>query len=472
MTVTTGLSITAPKASVRAVERGNKDAAEGGQRFDEALAARKDRAAGPGTEMPRNRPVVEPVGFGPIPDENHTADPQALVEIPDEAGIADLPVTEIEAVLLVLQVLSGADAPRPQATATAMAAGNDDAPMQGIPTAETGDAPARDGRPGDRNVPSQPPLPVARDALLPPDPRPGERNAGLLRPASLGEAAARPLREAGIRYAAGSPAAASLAASRTSLQARAGDAQAAPLSAQMRPAEPTVSELQPAGEPARSSPKPAAFDSGNRTGMASQTTTRMDPIEAIAGRLNILGHSTTLPPAPPVAPLTTPTVAGLVSAMDADPSWRAAAAEMNAPAGQRAPGLSGPVSTLRIQLNPAELGMVTARLTTTGSQLSIEIQTESNDARQRLAADSETIARALRAIGYDVDKVTIQQAPQGGNPSQGQAAGRDPFTANQQQGEAGARGQDRGGGDADRQQGARNGGGEAAADRAGGGLYI
>lgn len=207
--------------------------------------------------------------------------------------------------------------------------------------------------------------------------------------------------------------------------------------------------------------------------MASQTMPRIEPTETIAGRLNILGHSTALPPAPLAAPLTTPTVAGLVSAMDADPSWRAAAAEMNAPAGQRAPGLAGPVSTLRIQLNPAELGMVTARLTTTGSQLSIEIQTESNDARQRLAADSEAIARALRAIGYDVDKVTIQQAPQGGNQSQGQAAGRDPFTANQQQQEAGTRGQDRGGNDANRQQqGARNGGGEATADRAGGGLYI
>jgi len=133
------------------------------------------------------------------------------------------------------------------------------------------------------------------------------------------------------------------------------------------------------------------------------------------------------------------------------------------------------VNTLRIQLQPAELGMVTARLTATGSQLSIEIQAESNDARQRLANDSEAIVKALRGIGYDIDRVTIQQAPQAsaGTAAQGGATARDPGFAEQQaRGETDARGQ--GGRESDNRkgEGARHGPVETAAQRAGGGVYI
>lgn len=65
--------------------------------------------------------------------------------------------------------------------------------------------------------------------------------------------------------------------------------------------------------------------------------------------------------------------------------------------------------SLKIQLHPAELGMVTATLRFAGEQLSIELQVENNEAYRRLVSDSETIVGALRDLGYDVERVTVLQ---------------------------------------------------------------
>jgi len=187
-------------------------------------------------------------------------------------------------------------------------------------------------------------------------------------------------------------------------------------------------------------------------------------------RVNVLGFSAAVAPAAP-APLG-PTAAGLVATIEAEPAWRAAAAEAAAATGQRGQA-PGTVSTLRIQLHPAELGMVTARLTATGSQLEIEIRVESNDARQRLANDSDAILKALRAVGYDVDRVTIQQAPQSGGTAQqqGGGGGRDSFLQGQQQADDNARGRNGQGSEGGERAAGRNAT-ETAAEHAGGGLYI
>lgn len=72
---------------------------------------------------------------------------------------------------------------------------------------------------------------------------------------------------------------------------------------------------------------------------------------------------------------------------------------------------SGPMQSLKIQLHPAELGMVTARLRVTDGQLSIEVEVETSEAYNRLSGENEAIARALRSHGISVDQVVIQ-APQ------------------------------------------------------------
>ena len=64
---------------------------------------------------------------------------------------------------------------------------------------------------------------------------------------------------------------------------------------------------------------------------------------------------------------------------------------------------------LKIELHPAELGMVTASLRLSGEQLSIELKPETHDAYRRLSTDSEAIVKSLRGLGFEVDKVTILQ---------------------------------------------------------------
>lgn len=211
-------------------------------------------------------------------------------------------------------------------------------------------------------------------------------------------------------------------------------------------------------------------DSMPADGKAARNQPAADPLSA---RVNVLGFSAA--PAPAANPVQAlgPTAAGLVEAIEAEPTWRAAA---EAAGPQRGQAVQQGTNTLRIQLNPAELGMVTARLSVSGPQLSIEIQTESSDARHKLAGDSDAIVKALRAIGFDIDKVTIQQVPQGASTAspQGGNAGREPSWNGQQQPQDRAGANNGGGGHPSGRQGegARHGQGEAGANSAGGGVYI
>lgn len=230
-----------------------------------------------------------------------------------------------------------------------------------------------------------------------------------------------------------------------------------------RQARPTA-QVEGAAEQRAQRPAPAA----QRVDAPAMTSPSAEPAQP---RVSVLGFSTSTAPALPVQLGTT--AAGLVAAIEAEPAWRAAAAEAASAAVPRGQN-HGSVSTLRIQLNPAELGMVTARLTAAGPQLEIEIRVESGDARQRLTNDSDAIVKALRAVGYDIDKVTIQQAPQGSGAAQQQgASGRDSFLQGQGQerADANARGRD-GQGSESGGKASRHGAGDAAADRSGGGVYI
>lgn len=196
----------------------------------------------------------------------------------------------------------------------------------------------------------------------------------------------------------------------------------------------------------------------------------------MAGRVDVVSFTTTTTPSSATIASLNPTTAGLLSAIEGEASWRSAALDSSLLNGMRGASQQSGFSSLRIQLNPVELGMVTARLTATGSQLEVEIEVESNDARQRLTTDSDTIVRALRSLGYDVEKVTIQQAPQN-QPSAGQQGTAGSGTRDQPQAEqqpqdgAGARRQGNQGTERDGQAGG-HGLGDAAAERGSGGIYI
>lgn len=64
--------------------------------------------------------------------------------------------------------------------------------------------------------------------------------------------------------------------------------------------------------------------------------------------------------------------------------------------------------TLKIQLHPVELGMVTATLRMAGDQITVEIATEKLEAYERLNVDSDAIVKSLRGLGLQVDQLTVQ----------------------------------------------------------------
>ena len=142
-----------------------------------------------------------------------------------------------------------------------------------------------------------------------------------------------------------------------------------------------------------------------------------------------------------------------------------------------------PAQSLKIQLHPAELGMVTATLRFAGEQLSIELKVENKEAYQRLSVDSETIVKSLRGLGYDIDRVTVLQPSIAVNaparPDGGAASRRKPGRGGEQfgsgatgGGSAGTGGQQPGGDGANARQGGQKNPAGNMERGAGGGIYI
>lgn len=179
----------------------------------------------------------------------------------------------------------------------------------------------------------------------------------------------------------------------------------------------------------------------------------------------------------PVSQPSASTATGLANLISAEPGWRAAAAPTFQSLSAQ-PTLSS-AHTLKIQLNPAELGMVTANLRFSGDQLTVELRVENGEAYRRLTNDSETIVKSLRSMGLNIDQVTIQQ-PQASATTQGGADGNNAGFGSRDQ-QSFASGQSGGNGDsAGRQASGRNNNDGAygsdnsapATDRADGGVYI
>ncbi|RWO87803.1 flagellar hook-length control protein FliK [Mesorhizobium sp.] len=112
-------------------------------------------------------------------------------------------------------------------------------------------------------------------------------------------------------------------------------------------------------------------------------------------------------PAPPQSPISQAAL-NVINAIaaDAGPQKALSASPTSA---HLASSVAVPTHVLKIELHPAELGMVTANLRLSGEQLSIELKPETHDAYRRLSADSEAIVKSLRGLGFEVDKVTILQ---------------------------------------------------------------
>ena len=131
----------------------------------------------------------------------------------------------------------------------------------------------------------------------------------------------------------------------------------------------------------------------------------------------------------------------------------------------------GMVTTLNIQLQPIELGTVTARISGSEGQLSIEITVENAEARQRLTTDSDSIVSALRGMGIEIDRVTVQQS-QANSGTQQNSGGREDQFAQPEQGRGESQSENSGRGNQQQGGASARGQGNEASDSAGGGLYI
>jgi len=197
-----------------------------------------------------------------------------------------------------------------------------------------------------------------------------------------------------------------------------------------------------------------------------------------AARVTVLAQQNIPAPATTFPGLT---AAPLLTAIAADGSWRELASSADS-RGLPAQNAVASTHSLKVQLHPAELGMVTASLRFAGEQLTVELQVESVEAQQRLSADADTIVKSLRALGLEVDRVTIQQSTivQTSNARADANAGQNGQPAPDRQ-SFNAASSGSGNGQAGGQHSGRNSsnGAQASqntapgnADRAGGGLYI
>jgi chemotaxis protein MotD len=107
-----------------------------------------------------------------------------------------------------------------------------------------------------------------------------------------------------------------------------------------------------------------------------------------------------------VMPRLGPTAASVVETLASHPATKVLKLETQTIVDQQT-GTSA-THSLKIQLRPVELGEIVATLRMNGDTLSVEIATERAEAYDRLSKDSDTIVKALRSLGLQIDQVTIQ----------------------------------------------------------------
>ncbi|MGK6314092.1 flagellar hook-length control protein FliK [Neorhizobium sp. DT-125] len=164
--------------------------------------------------------------------------------------------------------------------------------------------------------------------------------------------------------------------------------------------------------------------------------------------------------------------ANLTAMLSGDPEWASAMHPSSALSNAATQSSTGTVvNMLKLQMNPHELGSVTATLRLHGEELNVHLTVETRAAYRQLSEDSGGILDALRAQGFAVDQVTISIASTAGSDAagsqQGQAGqpGQQSMAEGGRQGQAAGRGQEQAGNRQADEQGARSAN-DAASDNA------
>jgi chemotaxis protein MotD len=100
--------------------------------------------------------------------------------------------------------------------------------------------------------------------------------------------------------------------------------------------------------------------------------------------------------------------AALTSAIKADPTWSSALNSVTAAQNAIEGNTTTTVNTLKLQMNPENLGSMTASLRLKGEELTVEVKVETVEAYRHLTNDHDQILKALKDQGFSIDQVSIQ----------------------------------------------------------------
>ncbi len=113
----------------------------------------------------------------------------------------------------------------------------------------------------------------------------------------------------------------------------------------------------------------------------------------------------------------------VLNAISGDPEWQVAmqpGSELANAAAQA--GAGKVVNTLKIQMHPIELGLVTATMRLQGEELTVELKVHTGVAYKQLRDDQSQIIESLKAQGFNVDQVSVVFAPDRSDQASGQQA--------------------------------------------------
>jgi hypothetical protein len=103
-----------------------------------------------------------------------------------------------------------------------------------------------------------------------------------------------------------------------------------------------------------------------------------------------------------------PNATALTTAIKADPTWTEALHAAQSSDLSTLGNTVSEVNTLKLQMNPENLGNMVATLKLKGEELTVELRVDSIEAYQQLSADHDDIVRGLQDQGFSIDKVTVQ----------------------------------------------------------------
>ena len=137
--------------------------------------------------------------------------------------------------------------------------------------------------------------------------------------------------------------------------------------------------------------------------------------------------------------------AAVTAAIKQDPEWASSLTAASAKLDGEHAATGKVVNTLKIQMQPIDLGSVTATLRLNGDELVVSLQVETGEAYRQLSDDKDQIVKALRGHGFAVDQVSVQLSPQVDRSANTGQGGAQPQFGGQQQTHEGGNGRQGGG---------------------------